>query len=408
MTTFHLPDLGEGLAEAEIVAWHVKEGDEVLTDQPMASVETAKAVVEVPSPFTGKILKLHAKAGDVVATGGALVEFQLAAGANEPAHQGAITTTQPADTRGDAATVVGFMPVSDRDWVERSNTDRRQPTSGGRQRVRAAPSARILAKKLGIELARIQPTGRNGLTTIDDILNSTEFKSAGRSAFQMPKLGDDLTGEFEPLRGPRRTMAHAMAVSRDEIAMCTIFDDADLHAWPSGTDITARTIRAICAGVKAAPTLNAVFDPAGNNGGPARRLIEAVHLGIAVDDGDRLLVPVIRNADGKNLSELRADVKRLKEATRNRTLAPEELRDYTITLSNFGTLAGRYATPIVVPPTVAILGSGKIRRDVVATAQGIEAHPRMPLSLTFDHRCITGGESCRFLAAMIEDLEKAQ
>jgi len=220
----------------------------------------------------------------------------------------------------------------------------------------------------------------------------------------MPALSEHLAGEFEPLRGPRRAMAHSMSVSRDEIAMCTIFDDADLHSWPSGADITSRAIRAMVAGVRAAPTLNSIFDP----NGPARKIFEDVHLGIAVDIEDKLFVPVIRNAQRMSLAELRAEVKRLKDATRNRSLTPEEFRDYTITLSNFGTLAGRYATPLVVPPTVAIMGTGKIRRDVVATDKGVEMHRRMPLSLTFDHRCITGSEACRFLAAVIADLERSE
>jgi 2-oxoisovalerate dehydrogenase E2 component (dihydrolipoyl transacylase) len=395
VTTFRLPDLGEGLAEAEIVAWHVSEGDNVQADQPMASVETAKAVVEVPSPFTGKIVKLHAKAGDVVATGKPLVEFELAPGVTQ--------SEQPETTRsnGDANTVVGFMPVSDREWIERSSNDRRQRDRD--TRVRAAPSVRMLAKKMEIDLATVNATGRHGLITMDDVLNASDFKR-GKSAYRMPALSEHLAGEFEALRGPRRAMAHAMSVSRDEIAMCTVFDDADVHAWPAGTDITSRAIRAMVAGVKEAPTLNAIFDP----NGPSRRIFEAVHLGIAVDVGDKLFVPVIRNAEALSLAELRTEVQRLKEATRNRTIAPEELRDYTITLSNFGTLAGRYATPLVVPPTVAILGTGKMRRDVVATNNGVEVHKRMPLSLTFDHRCITGGEACRFLAAVIADLERSE
>lgn len=407
MTTFHLPDLGEGLAEAEIVAWHVHEGDEVRVDQPMMSVETAKAVVEVPSPYTGKVMKLLAKAGDVVATGQAVVDFQLAAGtqyvngngngASHAAHSPVAAAPQ------DKGTVVGMMPVSDREWVERVDVERRHPTHD-RRRIRAAPSIRMLAKRLDVDLSRVTGSGRSGLITIDDVLNASDFKRQGRPAYRMPALSEHLAGDFELLRGPRRSMAHSMSISRDEIATCTVFDDADVHAWAAGTDITSRAIRALVAGVKAAPTLNAIFDP----NGPSRRQFEQVHLGIAVDVGDKLFVPVIRNADQLNLTELRAEVKRLKDAVRNRALAPEEFRDYTITLSNFGTIAGSYATPLVVPPTVAILGTGKMRREVVATDNGIEVHKRMPLSLTFDHRCITGGEACRFLAAVIQDLERPE
>jgi pyruvate dehydrogenase E2 component (dihydrolipoamide acetyltransferase) len=404
VTTFHLPDLGEGLAEAEIVSWHVREGDDVQADQPMMSVETAKAVVEVPSPYTGKVLKLLANAGDVVATGQAVVDFQLAAGtyvngsASAPAIEKTVSTAEQ-----DKGTVVGFMPVSDREWVERSTNERRPTSHPNRTRLRAAPSIRMLARRLEVDLHRVNGSGRGGLITLDDVLNASDFKRQGRPTYRMPALSDHLAGEFEMLRGPRRAMSHSMSISRDEIAMCTVFDDADVHAWPAGTDITSRAIRALVAGVKAAPTLNAIFDP----NGPSRRQFEQVHLGIAVDVGDKLYVPVIRNADQLTMPELRAEVQRLKEAVRNRALTPEEFRDYTITLSNFGTIAGRYATPLVVPPTVAILGTGKMRRDVVATDNGVEVHKRMPLSLTFDHRIITGGEACRFLAAVMLDLERA-
>jgi pyruvate dehydrogenase E2 component (dihydrolipoamide acetyltransferase) len=297
------------------------------------------------------------------------------------------------------------MPVSDREWVERASIDRRQASDRLGKRVRAAPSVRMLAKRLDFDLADIKKgSGRDGLITMEDVLNAVDFKHQGRPKYQMPKLPPHLAGEFEMLRGPRRSMAHTMSLSRDEVAMVTIFDDADVHAWPAGTDITSRAIRALCAGVKAEPALNALFDP----NGPSRRVYERVHLGIAVDVGDKLLVPVIRDADLMPMAQLRSEVATVKKAAAERTLTPDQLKDYTITLSNFGTLAGRYATPLVVPPTVAILGTGKLRRDVVPTDSGTAVHPRIPLSLSFDHRCITGGEACRFLAAVIADLQNAQ
>jgi 2-oxoisovalerate dehydrogenase E2 component (dihydrolipoyl transacylase) len=151
------------------------------------------------------------------------------------------------------------------------------------------------------------------------------------------------------------------------------------------------------------PALNAWYD--GEN--QSRRLMARVDVGMAVDTADGLLVPVVRDVGKRSASEVRADVDRLKRGSRDRTVAPEDLRDFTFMLSNFGMIAGRYATPVVVPPAVAILGAGKLSHDVVAVMGGIEAHLRMPLSLTFDHRCVTGGEAARFLAALIKDLEKA-
>ena len=161
-------------------------------------------------------------------------------------------------------------------------------------------------------------------------------------------------------------------------------------------------IRAIVAGVAAEPALNALFDPSV----PARKLVEQVHLAMAVDTNDGLIVPVLRDVASQSAAQLRAYLDDIKQRTRSRSITPEEMRDYTFTLSNFGTVAGRYATPMVVPPTVGILGVGKLQRDVVAGASAPEIHARLPLSLSFDHRCITGGEALRFLAAVIEDLRQ--
>jgi len=199
-------------------------------------------------------------------------------------------------------------------------------------------------------------------------------------------------------------MAQSMSLARDAVMECTIFDDADIHYWQPSQDITARVLRAVAAGVRAEPALNAWYD--GET--LARTIHERIDIALAIDTEQGLIVPVVRDIGSKSAAALRADVNRLKEATRKRTVAPEEMRDFTITLSNFGTLAGRYATPVVVPPTVAILGTGAIRHDVVAVMGGIEAHRRIPLSLTFDHRCCTGGEACRFLGGVIEDLQKPQ
>ena len=169
-----------------------------------------------------------------------------------------------------------------------------------------------------------------------------------------------------------------------------------------GQDFTIRLLRAIAAGCRAEPGLNAWFDGEAQS----RRLLPRVDVAMAVDAPDGLLVPVIRDVGGRKSEELRSDVDRLKRTARDRTVAPEDLRDFSFMLSNFGMIAGRYATPVVVPPAVAILGAGRLSHDVIAVMGGIEAHLRMPLSLTFDHRCVTGGEAARFLAALMRDLER--
>jgi pyruvate dehydrogenase E2 component (dihydrolipoamide acetyltransferase) len=209
-------------------------------------------------------------------------------------------------------------------------------------------------------------------------------------------------GEPEKLRGLRRAMAQSMSMARDSVMNCTLFDDADLHHWAKGQDFTIRLLRAIAAGCRAEPGLNAWFDGEAQT----RRLLPRVDVAMAVDAPDGLLVPVIRDVGGRKAEELRSDVDRLKRTARDRTVAPEDLRDFSFMLSNFGMIAGRYATPVVVPPAVAILGAGRLSHDVIAVMGGIEAHLRMPLSLTFDHRCVTGGEAARFLAALMRDLER--
>jgi pyruvate dehydrogenase E2 component (dihydrolipoamide acetyltransferase) len=190
------------------------------------------------------------------------------------------------------------------------------------------------------------------------------------------------------------------ALARDNVMECTVFDDADIEGWRQGGDYTVRLLRAIAVGCRAEPGLNAWFD--GSTQG--RRVFQPIHVGIAVDTPDGLLVPVIRDAGARDAAWLRAEVNRLKAGARDRSLPVGDLKDFTIMLSNFGVMAGRYATPVVVPPAVAILGAGRISRDVVAVDGRIEAHRRIPLSLTFDHRCVTGGEAVRFLGAVIADL----
>ncbi len=385
MKTFNLPDLGEGLQEAEIVAWHVGEGDEIRTDQPMLSVETAKAVVEVPSPYTGRVARLHAGEGDLVEVGRPLIDIDTGSGAEAPA---------AASSGADSGTVVGSMPVSDEELVETAVAGSRKRRATGK--VKAAPAVRALAKKTGVDLARIEGSGKGGRVTAEDV------RQAGQSApSAAPASAVHLSpGVAERLRGPRRAMAQSMTLSRNEVCPCTIFDDADIHAWAPGQDITVRLLRAIVAGCRSEPALNGFYDGAA----ASRKLESRVDIAIAVDTPDGLIVPVVRGVEQKSAEALRADLNALKERTRNRTVAPDEMKDFTFTLSNFGMMAGRYATPVVVPPTIAILGAGGLRHDVVPVMGDIETHPRIPLSLTFDHRCATGGEACRFLAAVIQDL----
>lgn len=402
--TFNLPDLGEGLPEAEIVSWLVAEGDLVKVDQPMLSVETAKAVVEVPAPYTGRIAKIHAPDGTILPTHAPLVDIDTSgAGAAPPEKKAGDSEAgdadeAPAAVREDSGTVVGKMMTSDDVLEDADVAGRGRRRQGGR--AKAAPAVRALAKELGVKLEDCRPTGRHDRIVADDV-RAAAGGAAPVAARQVPKIKLP-PGKPEPLRGPRRAMAQSMSASRDHVAQCTIFDDADIHYWSPGQDITARLLRAIAAGCDAEPALNGFFD--GDN--MSRQLESRVDIAIAVDTPDGLIVPVIRDVGQKSPQELRADLNAIKKATSERSVKPEDMRDFTITLSNFGMMAGRYASPVVVPPTIAILGAGGLRHDVVPVMGGIETHRRIPLSLTFDHRCATGGEACRFLAAVITDLQR--
>jgi len=252
------------------------------------------------------------------------------------------------------------------------------------------------------------------LITLDDVLQHANIPAAANGvpatngisispAARAIAAAGPADGTVEPLRGVRRAMAQSMSQSRDQVAGATVCDDADIHHWTQRGDYMLRLMRAMTCAWRAEPALNAWYDSVTQS----RFLVAHIDLAIAVDTPGGLIVPVVRNIENKSPDELRAAIALQKEAAHRRSTPAEDLRDFTLMLSNFGTLAGRYGIPLVVPPAVAILGAGKVREDAVVVGGVVQAHRRMPLSLSFDHRCITGGEACRFLAAVIADLEKA-
>jgi len=357
MSTFVLPDLGEGLQEAEIVSWHVAEGDHVVVDQPLVAVETEKAVVEVPSPQAGHVARLLAKEGEHVKVGAPLLEFE------EGRH-------------AETGTVVGDLGDT-------------APTAAAKTApARATPAVRTRARELGVDLAAVMPTGPAGTISLADVEAALSRTPAG-------------TGM---LRGARRTMAVNMARAWREVAHATLHDEADIEAWAATQDLTCRLIRAVVAGCKSEPSLNASFDA----GSLSLRENSTVDIGIAVDGPDGLFVPVLHDAASSTASDWRRKLDVFKRGVQNRSLTPSELRAPTITLSNFGSIAGRHSSLIVMPPQVAIMGAGQAAARALRTADGgIALRRALPLSLTFDHRAITGGMAARFLRAAIADLAAA-
>ncbi|MBI2379289.1 MAG: 2-oxo acid dehydrogenase subunit E2 [Gammaproteobacteria bacterium] len=472
---FHLPDLGEGLPDATVVRWLVKEGDTVKLDQPMVEMETAKAVVEVPAPVAGTVAKLHGKAGDVIAVGAVLVEFGVASAAHAAAPAPVVEAKAEEGKRADSGTVVGNVQVGNTIVAESTTSvggvavtpvvralakklkvdltrvkgtgkageitqaDVKAAAAGGSTlsttsavaapvagistanplAYHASPAVRALARRSGVDLARCQASGKNGTITREDVQRAqgsgvaaptlaaaprapAPIAAAPAAAGRLPSV--QVTVSPEPVRGVRRAMAMAMSASHAQVVPVTLMDDANISKWRKGEDSLARYVRALCTAAKVEPALNAWFD-----GSNMERLVHPeVHVGIAVDMPEGLYVPVVRNAERKSGAELRADVEVLREKIRTKSLKTEDSKDPTITLSNFGSIAGRYGTPIVVPPQVAILGAGRFRNELKLTDKGIENQRMLPLSLSFDHRACTGGEGARFLAALIADLEKPE
>src|SRR5713101_5519486 len=341
MRQFNLPDLGEGLEEAEIVAWHVNQGDHVVTDQPLVSVETDKAVVEVPSPWSGRIARVFGAKGDLVKVGAPLVEF--AEGAEQ-----------------DTGTVVGQLDTGER---QAAVAERPAEPAPGRM-LQVLPAVRALARKLDVDLNAVQATGPGGTITRADVERA--------------------------------------AKSLAEAGPATVIDEADIDEWRTGEDASVRLMRAIAAACRAEPALNAWY----NSGAGARRLVKRIDIGIAIDTEGGLIVPVMRNVAERDVRDLRAGLDRLRADAIARSIPPEELRGATITLSNFGMIGGRFASLVVVPPQVAMVGAGRIAPLVVAHRGRPSVRRVLPLSLTFDHRIVTGGEAARFIVTLKSDLER--
>jgi pyruvate dehydrogenase E2 component (dihydrolipoamide acetyltransferase) len=366
MKYFKLPDLGEGLQEAEIVEWHVKAGDTVKADQRLVSVETAKAIVDIPAPYDGVISKLYGGDGDILHVGEPLLAFE---------------------GEGDAGTVVGRLEggggsQDDQFFVGAA------PSTREHLGARATPAVRQMARQLGVDLSTLSGSGEAGLITRSDVEGAAQ---AARDRFGGEKL-----------RGVRRSMALNMARSHAEVVPVTIFGDADLHLWGQARDPLIRLGKAMAAACAVEPVLNSWFD--GKT--LSIRQHQKLDLGIAVDTPDGLFVPVLRNVGERDAQDLKDGMSRLRADLKARSIPPAEMMGATITLSNFGTLFGRYANPIVVPPQVAIIGAGSIRDEPVAVNGEVVVHPILPLSLTFDHRAVTGGEAARFFRALVEALEQ--
>ena len=385
MSEFYLPDLGEGLQGADIVEWKVKPGDHVEVDQLILVVETAKAIVEIPSPVDAIIDKIYFSEGDNVDVGQVLMQYKSSSLVDSPVSEsvsvvGCLQASKPGLNSDDEILLVD--EIGDVGIAHRSGAPLDSP-----------PSTRLFAQKLGVA-DRLSPETYSEL----DEAKLLQVYLQDRSTSDLPVQRDSIL----KLKGARKVMAQTMSRSHEQIPSVTLFDDAPISEWASDEDITLRCIRAVIHACKLAPILNSWFDEEAMS----IQLFDDVHLGVAVNSDEGLFVPVIRAAQSLQEPRIRSILDKQIVEIRNRSIKPQKLLGATISISNFGSLSGRYATPIIVPPQVAIVGIGKIRQEPVVDDGKIKIGRVMPISLSFDHRAASGAEAAKFMRALVQSLSE--
>lgn len=424
---FKLPDIGEGLTEAEIVRWLVAEGDKVEADQPVVEVETDKAVVEIPSPYSGVVVRHGGAEGDTIEVGQVLVVI----GDEEDAAADELEERQepPAEPEpaGRSEPIVGSLSED----AEVLTTSEDRPSNRSTQ-VKALPLVRKLAREHDIDLAGIEGSGPGGRITREDVEAAIEPASGdGRRRAEEPteeppepreasgarppdeevEPGPRGEGERRQLSRLRRTIAANMSKSWAEIPHVTTFDDVDAtrlvevraalgHRYDMTIPMEALVVKAVIPALREYPDFNATLD------GDDLVLHGRHDIGIAVDTPEGLLVAVIHNAGSMGVVELAEEVRRLGEGAKTRSLGPDELSGQTFTISNIGAVGGGHGTPIVPYGTVAILSVGRAREKPIVFEDDLVIAPVMPLSLSYDHRAIDGAVGRRFISLVIENLEE--
>ncbi|MFL5590836.1 MAG: dihydrolipoamide acetyltransferase family protein [Ktedonobacteraceae bacterium] len=428
MYEFKLADLGEGMHEAEVVEWLIKEGDNTRLDQTIAKVETDKAIVELPSPVAGRVSEIRIRDGQVARVGDVLVVFE--------------TSTPAADTTAkNTETDVAGSPASTSAAAPSSVPSSQHAATATRPRVLAAPAVRKLAFELGVDLEQVPPSNTNGRVSIEDVRAYAERAKAALSTPPTPppaptqedqpapqplpvteqkaeQAAPARQDERQPLTGLRKRIAEHMERSWRTAPHATAFDEIDGSALIAlrqalkpvaeqrGVRLTYMPllIKLLIPVLKEFPIFNASLDE------EKREIIykRSYHIGVAADSPEGLLVPVLRNADRLTLLEVAGKLEKLIEGARKRTLSLPELSGSTFTLNNVGSFGGSSGTPIINYPEVAILAVGRLQEKAIVQQGAIIARTMMPLALSFDHRLIDGAMSGRFLARFKELVETPQ
>lgn len=433
---FILPDLGEGVHEAELINWRVEVGDTVKEHQTLAEMETDKALVEVPSPWTGVVSELCGNAGDIINVGSVLVRYDIGGNSSNGSSAPKAAAVQEENSSGDAGTVVGTvsgeLEVSNR-FVRREEAPK--ATVNGNGKALATPAVRRIARELGVEIHNVPGTGRGGRVTASDVQAfagggvATAAPALPRSEpavasfapqavaipADLPPVDHGDTTETIPFQGVRRKIAEALDRSVKTAVHFTVVDEANVTALDEKRREYAKVLgqklsllpfvmTAICKALKAHPALNALVDDA--NAQILRK--DKVNLGCAVDTDHGLMVPVIHSADTLSIMQLAGATAELARGCKDRTIDRSRLSGGTFTISNVGSYGGMFATPIINYPEVAILAVGRAKEQVLAEDGKMFVGHVMPLSLSCDHRVVDGAEGARFLNSVVQLLQKPE
>jgi pyruvate dehydrogenase E2 component (dihydrolipoamide acetyltransferase) len=398
---FRLPDIGEGVAEGEVVRWLVKEGDPLVEDQPMVEIMTDKATVEIGSPKVGRVGKRMFAEGDRCPVGKVLITIEVEgddAGAPSGRQSAKASPSSAAGLEAHGAAAPGAA------------TGNGGGGGAGAATVLATPATRKLARDIGVDIRQVAGTGRAGRITSDDVKAHGESGPAPAAA--APKAVSHTDGVRIPFRGLRKKIAETLVRSKHTAPHATYVEEIDCTELVAlRAELNARggdklsflpfIIKATVAALKKFPQMNAMLDDA------AGEILQwkSLHIGLATATENGLIVPVIRDADGKSLGELGKEIERLAEATRTGKAAREELMGSTFTITSLGALGGVMATAIINPPEVAILGVHRIAKRPAVVGDQIVIRDLMNLSLSFDHRVIDGFDAARFVAEIKQALE---
>lgn len=421
---FLLPDLGEGVHEAEMLKWRVKPGQHVKEMDILADMETDKAVVEVPSPWAGVIKELCAKEGEICHVGNVLVRYEVGAPAAKASAPAAAAPAKAAVAKDEdqgtvVGTVGGTLTVSDR-FARRAIEHAEVEAKPGK--ALATPAVRRIARELKVDINRVNGTGRGGRVTASDIERAAQGgaraaapaarTAADRSSAPMPVISGDGIAARIPFRGVRRKIAQALDLSVRTAVHFTVVDEADVTALDrkrkeyqtvlgQKLSLLPFIMLAVCKALRKHPSINCNVDDANEE----ILIKSAINLGCAVDTDHGLMVPVIHDADQRSVVQLAEAVKDLAARCQSRTIGREEMSGGTFTISNVGSYGGMFATPIINYPEIAILAAGRAKERVLVKNGQFYAGLVLPLSLSCDHRVVDGAEGARFLNTVVKILE---